>query len=163
MKEALLMEQAQLKVIGGPVDLNTAALTGARFDMKLFNRVTFIVIAAAGTAPDSHTISLQQHKLAAAGTPADLAIDNPWYHQIDAADKFTKVVPTAKASSFDIHALVDDEKFVAVFEVLAEDLNRDEDYRYVSLNLTDTNGAQLGTVLAIGHNAKEKPAYEKVV
>lgn len=161
MKEQLLMEQMIPKVIIEPVDLNAGANTGARFDMAKFKRVTFLIVAAAGTAPTNHSVALKQHTVAAAGVPAALSVDNPWFHKVDAATVFTKVVPGAKADTFDIDAIVGDTKFVAAFEVLQEDLT--EGYRYVSLDIADVGGAQIGTVIAIGHNGTELPAYAKSV
>ena len=161
MKEALFMEQFLPKVTTGPVDLDAAANTGERFDMQKFKRVAFIIVAAAGTTPDSHTVSLQQHTVATSGTPAALAIANPWFHKVNAETSFTKVDVDVAASSFDIDAIVGDTKFVAVFEVLQENLT--DGYRWVSLNMTDAGGAQLGTVIAIGFDATEKPTYGKVV
>lgn len=157
----LFMEKNILKVIGGPVDFNDAAITGARVDMSKIKSVAFAVIAAAGTTPSSHTVSFKQHTVASSGTPADLEIDNPWYHQVATATEFTKVVPTAKAASFDIDTIVGDTKFVAVFEVKAEDLT--DGYRWVSCNLTDSGGAQLGCILAIGHDGSVAPLFEVAV
>ncbi len=163
MREAFLMEQMVAKVTTGPIDLDAGANVGVRFDMQKFKRVTFFVIAAAGTTPNAHAISFQQHDAASAGNSVALEIDNPWFHQVNAATAFTKVQPVAKVSSFDIDAVVGDTKFVAVFEVLQEDLLANGANRWISLNIADVGGAQLGTVLAIGHNATELPAYSKVV
>ena len=163
MKEALLLEQMIAKSSTDPVDLDAGANTGARFDMQKFDRVTFFILAAAGTAPTNHVVSFQKHDAAVAGNSAALEIESPYFHKVGAATEFTKVVPSAPASSFDIDALVGDSKFIAVFEVLAEELDADSAYRWVSLNIADVGGAQLGAVLAIGHNAKEKPAYSKAV
>lgn len=161
MKEALFMEQMLPKVIAGPVDLNDAAVTGLRFDMQKFKRVMFLIVAAAGTTPSAHTVTFKQHLVASSGTPAALSIDNPWFHKVDAATAFTKVVPGSKTDSYDIDTIVGDTKFVAAFEVLQEDLDVNNGYRYVSLNLADAGGAQLGVVLAFGFNASEGPAYSK--
>lgn len=161
MKEQLLMEQVIVKVSSGPIDLDAGVNTGARFDMQKFKRVAFLVVAAAGTTPSAHAVSFQQHDAASAGTSAALEIDNPWFHKVNAATEFTKVVPSAKASSFDIDAIVGDTKFVAVFEVLQEDLVNGN--RWISCNVGDVGGAQLGTVIAIGFNASELPAYSKAV
>ena len=160
MKEQLFMEQCLPKVIGGPVDLNDAAVTGVRFDMQKFKRVAFILAAAAGTTPSSHTISFKQHTVASGGTPAVLTISSPWFHKVNAATEYTKVVPTA-ADSFDIDTIVGDTKFVAVFEVLQEELT--DGYQWISADLTDSGGAQLGVLMAIGFNATEKPVYGKEV
>jgi hypothetical protein len=162
MKEALFMEQFIVKASTDPVDLNTGANAGARFDMQKFKRVTFIIVAAAGTTPSSHTVSFQQHTAASGGSSAALAHDNPWFHKVAAATVFTKVNSTGtEASSFDIDTIVGDDKFIAVFEVLQEDLT--DGNRFLSCDLTDAGGAQIGAVIAIGHNGTELPAYAEAV
>lgn len=159
--EQFLMEGATVKVIVPPVDLNDAANTGERVDMQKFKRVTFICVAKAGTTPSSHTFSPKQHTVASSGSPAALSIANPYFHKVDTATYFTKVEPTVAASSFDLDTIVGDTKYVVVFEVLSEDLT--DGYRYVSLDQTDSAGAQLGTIIAVCHKADFKPAYTVAV
>lgn len=159
--EAFFMEKATVKSAIDPVDLNDGANTGARIDMSKCRRVTFVLFAKAGTAPSSHTVSFQQHDAASAGNSVALSIDSPYFHKLDAATYFTKVQPSAAASSFDIDALVIDAKFVAVFEVLAEQLT--DGYKWASMNVTDAGGAQLGACLAICHDMKDLPSYSVVV
>ena len=156
--ESLFMESHTVKVSTQPVDLNTGANSGARVDMSKSQRVAFLIVADAGTTPNSHTVSLQQHDAASGGTSAALSIDNPYFHKVGVATEFTKVVPGAEASSFDIDAVVADGKFVAVFEVLQEDLA--DGNTHVSCNVTDAGGAQIGCVIAIGHGMRNLPAYE---
>ena len=103
--EAFLMEKATVKVIVDPVDLDAAANTGARVDMKEFKRVSFICIGNAGTSPDSHTFTLRQHDAASSGNSADLSVDNPYYHKLDAATEFTKVTPSSAAAAYDLEAI----------------------------------------------------------
>jgi hypothetical protein len=161
MKEALLMEQGIVKTIIGPVDLNTGANTGGRIDMRKFKRVSFVAILGAGTTTDAHTFALKQHSVPSAGTPAPLAISNPYFHKVGNATSFTKVQPNTETDSYDLHSLLGDNASIVVFEVLQEQLS--EGNRYVSLDLTDAGGAQLGTVIAIGHGATEAPAYSSAV
>lgn len=161
MKEAFLLEQAIAKTIVLPVDLNTADNTGLRVDMQKFKRVTFIAILAAGTTTAAHSFALKQHTVASSGTPIALSVDNPYFHKIGAATSFTKVQPTVAADTYDLHSLLSNSVAIVVFEVLAEQLT--DGYRYVSLDLADVGGSQLGTILALGHNGSELPAYSKVV
>ena len=161
MKEALFMEKATVKAVIGPVDFNTAANTGERIDMRMFKRVTFVCVLAAGTTPDSHTFTLRQHDAASSGNSADLVSDNPYFHKVNAATSFTKVVPGSAAAAKDIDTVVGDTKFIAVFEVRQEELT--DGYRWVSVDATDSGGAQLGCVIAICHEAVSKPAYSQVV
>lgn len=156
-----LMEGATVKVIVGPVDLNTAANTGDRVDMSQFDRCTFICVAAAGSTPSSHTFALKQHTVASSGSPAALSVANPYYHCLDTATTFTKVEPGSATDSYDLDTLVADAKYVVVFEIQADQLT--DGYRWASINQTDAAGAQLGTIIAICGPAKSNPAYKATV
>lgn len=160
--EAFLMEKETAKAVIGPVDLNSAANTGARVDMLKFKRVTFIVALNTGTATSAHLHTLKQHTAASGGTTQNLSVDNPYFHKIAAATEFTKVDPAGvAAAAYDLHALVANNKYIAVFEVLQEQLA--EGYRWVSLDMPVTGGAQVGTVLAICGDAVAKPTYGTAV
>lgn len=161
--EAFLMEKAQVKVVTGPIDLDAGANTGARVDMQKFKRVAFVVSAAAGTTPNAHLHTLRQHDAATAGNSKDLSVANPYYHKVNTATEFTRVVPSAAAAAYDLDTLVGDNKYVVVFEVLQEQLDVANGFRWVSLDTADVGGAQLGVVLAICHEAQSKPAYGLVV
>lgn len=158
--ERFLMEKAILKQVVVPVDLNTADNTGLRVDMKNLKRCTFIVMLAAGTTTTAHTFNLKQHNVASAGTPAVLSVLNPYFHKIGAATIFTKVDPPAAADSYDLHALLSNSASIVVFEVLAENLT--DGYRWVSLDMLDAGGAQLGSVIALG-DTEFNPGYKEVV
>lgn len=158
--ERFLMEAKNLKVVIGPVDLDTGANTGARVDIRQAKRVSFVCIAAAGTAPNSHTFTLKQHTAASGGTSADLSVDNAYYHKLAAATSWTKVEPSSAAAAYDLDGIVADAKYMIVFEVLAEQLS--DGYGWVSLDQSDAGGAQLGLVLAVV-DSDIKPAYDQVV
>lgn len=159
--EKFLVEKYLPKTIISPVDLNTAANTGGRVDMQHIKRVTFLCILAAGTTTTTHSFALKQHTVASSGTPAVLSVDNPYYHKIGAATSFTKVQPDAAADTYDLHSLLSDSASIVVFEVLAEQLDRAGGYRYVSLDVADTGGAQVGTVIALADHSFA-PAYANV-
>ncbi len=158
--ENLFLEKKIVKKIIGPVDLNDAANTGARVDMKDVERVASVINVGAGTTTASHSIALKQHTVASGGTPAALSVDNPYFHKIGAATEFTKVVPGSAADTYDLHALLANSASLVVFEVLAEQLT--DGYRWVSLDIADVGGAQLGDVIAIV-KPKSAPAYSKAV
>lgn len=158
--ESFLVEKKIPKTIIAPVDLNTAANTGARVDMKDCKRVTFIAILAAGSSTTGHSFALKQHTVSSGGTPAVLSIDSPYFHKIGAATYFTKVEQSVAEDTYDLHSLVADSASIVVFEVLAEQLT--SGYRYVSLDIADVGGAQLGSVIAIG-DSEFAPAYSQVV
>ncbi len=158
--EKFLAEDKALKTVVGPVDLNTAAVTGARVNMAKAKRVTFIVVLAAGTSTTGHIVTLRQHTAATSGTSTDLASANPYYHKVGAATSFTKVVPGSAAAAKDIHSIVGDSASIVVFEVLAEELA--DGNGWVSVDTSDVGGAQIGTVLALVET-DFKPGYEQIV
>lgn len=160
MKEQYLLEKSLPKTIIAPIDLNAGANTGGRFDMQKFKRVSFIIVLAAGTTTTTHSIALKQHSVASAGTPSVLSVDNPYFHKIGAATSFTKVTPSSAADTYDLHSILADSASIVVFEVLAEQLT--DGQRYVSLDIADAGGAQIGSVVAIGHNGSELPCYSKI-
>lgn len=158
--EAFKMEKSIVKTVAGPVDLDAAAITGGRVDIRNLKRLTFFVILGAGTTTAAHLFTLKQHDAASAGNSFDLSVDNPYFHKIGAATVFTKVQPTSEAAAYDLHALLANSASIVVFEVLPEQLR--SDCRWVSLNIADTGGVQLGAVLAVG-DSEFKPAYEQVI
>lgn len=158
--EKFLAEDKALKAVVGPVDLNTAAVTGARVNIKNAKRVTFVCVLAAGTSTTTHGFTLRQHTAASSGSSADLSVDNPYYHKVGAATVFTKVTPSSAAAAYDLHALLADSASIVVFEVLAEQLT--EGYGWVSVDTADSGGAQLGTILALV-DTEFKPAYALAV
>lgn len=161
--ERFLAEKLLPKVIIQPVNLNTAANTGLRFDMQDAKRVTFIAIIAGGTSTTGLSLALKQHTVATSGTPIALSVDNPYYHKVGSATSFTKVGgilgTTAPADTYDLHTLVGDNVAVVVFEVLAEQLS--QGYRWVSLDIAQPGVTELGCVLAFG-DLKSLPAYAQV-
>lgn len=149
-----------------PVDLNSAALTGARISMKKSHRCAIIVNMGDSTAAVT-TFSLQQHNAASGGTSKALAISNPYFHKAGAATSFTKVdatvtdgVPVA-ASSYDVAALFADAEGILVFEVLQEDLDVNNGFTHISINALDSTAAKLASIVYI-LNSEVKAAYGEV-
>ncbi len=147
MDENFFMEMANLKQGFLPVDLNTGANTGFRIPFSKCKRIAFVIQMGDSTAA-SVVPTFQQHNAASAGTSKALTIGNPYYHKKGSATVFTKVVPTA-AASFDISSVFASDEGVAVFEVLAEDLDVTNDYAWVSLDHVDTTATKLVSVVAI--------------
>jgi hypothetical protein len=160
--EKFLMEKAVVKSVVGPVDLNTAAVTGARVSMKNAKRVAFVANLGAGSSTAAHVFTLRQHDAAAAGNSKDLSVANPYFHKIGAATSFTKVTPGSAAAAYDLHSILADSASMVVFEVLAEDLDRDNGYAWVSVDTADSGGAQIGSIVAhVDHMLA--PSYSQVV
>lgn len=161
--EGYFMEKNTVKGIGGPVDFNTAAITGNRVDMSKCKRVAFIIMLAAGTTTTTHGITFRQHNAASAGTSKDLLSLNPWWHKVGAAQVFTKVQPTVASATIDAHAIVGDNASFIVCEVLAEDMDTNGAFTHVSVDVADSGGAQLGAIIAIPGGLDFGPGYEQAV
>jgi hypothetical protein len=145
--EAFLAEKLNLATGLVPVDLNTAANPGLRISMKNAKRVSFVVIMGASTAAVTD-FTFQQHNAASAGTTKVLAHDNPYYHKTSAVSVFTKVVPGSAVSNI-VPTAFASLGGVIVFEVLAENLDVEGNFAWVSLDIADSTAAKLGAVIAI--------------
>lgn len=161
--EAFLMEKATVKQVAGPVDLNTAAITGNRVSMKGFERVAFIVSLGDSTSATALEFTTRQHDAASSGNSKDLDHANPYYHKVGAATSFTKVTPTVADALITMTSALADEPGTVVIEVLAEDLDRANNYAWVSLDLADAGAAKIVSVVAVCMGPAQKPAYGTVV
>src|ERR1043165_2758258 len=99
-----LMEKVNIKPVNVPVDMNSAAITGARIKMNTGDRVA-IVCHMGDSSGAAVTFSLQQHDAAESGNSKALSILNPYYHKKAALTVFTKVEPTVAASSYDLASI----------------------------------------------------------
>lgn len=158
MEENFLMEMVNLKQGFLPVDLNTGANTGARISMKGCDRVAFILQMTTSTSA-SVVASFQQHNAATSGTSKALSIANAYYTKAAAETVFTKTVPGASASSFDVSSIFAASGGIIVFEVLAEDLDVTNDFAWISCDVADTTAAKVGACLALAFNNRNNPPY----
>ncbi len=159
---SFLMEKLNLKQVSVPVDMNTAAITGARISMAKGDRLAIILTMGDSTAAVT-TFDLDQHNAASGGTSKALSVKNPYYHKAGAATVFTKVQPTVAADTFDVASIFSDAEGILVLEVLGEDLDVDGGFSYVSINALDSTAAKiLGAVYVVGDN-KFEPAYSEVI
>ena len=162
MKNAYLMEKQNLK-IEAPVDLNTAGLVGARIKMDKGFRLA-IAVALGASVGATVSVALKQHNAASGGTTKVLAIDNSYYVKAGlTAAAFTKVVPAVAADTYDLSTTFAAAAGVVVFEVLAEQLDTNNGFAWVSVEIADSVAAKLGAVSYIVHEAKELPAYATVL
>lgn len=158
-----LMELVNAKMGITPVDLNTAANPGARISLEKGDRVTCIILLADGTSALDLTVSINQHDAASAGNTKACSQANPYYHKVDTATVFTKVVPVAAAGTVDLTALFANDPGIAVLEVCAEDLDVNNGYKYVSFSLPDAGAAKLGAALLILNDCRYLPPYEQAL
>lgn len=160
--ERYFAEKLVPKSVIDPVDLNTAAVTGNRVLIGDAKRVTFVIVMGTSTSATAVQFTTRQHNAASSGTSKDLVEANPYYHKVGAATAYTKVTPASAAALKDLLATVGDNKAVVVLEVLAEDLDVEGGFNYVSIDSADSGAAKLCSVMAYV-DSDYKPAYLNVV
>lgn len=161
MDENFLMEMVNAKMAIAPVDLNAGANAGARIPFAGCKRIAFLIAMGTSTSAVVN-VTLNQHNAASSGTSKALSVANPYYIKHGAATSFTRTVPVA-ASAFDISTQFAADGGIAVFEVLAEDLDIEGDFNYVSLSLDDTTAAKLGSCIAVLFDTVKNPPYGDAV
>lgn len=144
MKNCFLAEKTNFKAVSLPVDLNTAALAGARIGLENDHRVAIVCNFGDSTAAVVQA-TLKQHTAGVGGTSKALATSNPIFKKIGAATKFTKVEGDidAPASAFDLSADLADSEGIVIFEVLASDLDVNNGFTHVSIEFADSTAAKL--------------------
>lgn len=163
MKNAFLMEKHNLKQVAGPVDLNTAAVTGERVKMDNGQRLSFIVSMGDSTSATLVAFTLRQHTAASAGTSKDLVVANPYFVKAAAATSFTKVVPGSAVALYTLTSTFADEPGMVVFEVLSEDLDIANGYYWASLDIGDSGAAKIGSVVAQLSDCRNLPPYGQAI
>lgn len=159
--EGYLAEKITFKQVAAPADLNTAAVTGAR--IKLDKGYRCAVVCSFGDSTAAVTdITLYQHDAASSGNSKVLAVKNSYFYKVASATTFTEVEVTTAASNFVPVVLAADEG-ILVFDVLAEDLDRDNDYAWLSVNVADSTAAKVMSALYVVHDVKSVPAYKLAV
>lgn len=158
MKNAYLMETHGAKQAFAPVDLNTAAITGARIGMKAGDRLA-VVISLGASLASTVQVTLKQHNAATAGVTKDLVVANKYYHKAGAATVFTQVVPTVAAALVDVSTIFSTEGGLLVLEVLAEDLDVNGNFSHVSIDVADAGAAKIAAAVYV-IESDFKPAYE---
>jgi hypothetical protein len=154
-----LLELHNIKEAIGPVDANTAAITGARVKLSSADRLAIAVHMGDSTSAVV-TLTLRQHNAASAGTSKDLSVSNPYYHKVAAATSFTKVEPAAAAAAYDLAALLANDPGIVVFEVLSEQLDVNNGYYWASIDMADSTAAKLVSAVYILGNSRQMPAYD---
>lgn len=155
--EGYISEKMTFKQVAAPADLNGAAVTGARIKVEKGFRVAVVCNFGDSTAAATD-FTMQQHDAASGGNSKVLATSNPYFHKVAAATSFTKV-DVDNASNIVPTVLAGDEG-ILVFEILAEDLDRDNDYSYFSLNVADSTAAKVMGAVYVLHDVRNVPAYE---
>ena len=157
----LLLEETNLKVAMAPHDADTV-VAGARVSLAKGESVAIIINLGTSTGA-AVVASLQQHNAASGGTSKALEIDNPIFHKKSADTVFTKVEPSAKASSFDYSTQFASDSGLLVLEVKQEDLDVNGDFTHISVDLADATVAKLVSAVYAVEDARNLPAYAQAL
>jgi hypothetical protein len=153
-----LAEGKALKIGVLPVDANTAAITGERISLKEMDRVAIVVQMGDSTGA-TVDFTLRQHDAASAGNSKDLEVANAYYHKAGAATSFTKVEPTVASAGYDLSAIFGANEGIVVFEVSEAQLDVENGFSHVSIDIADSAAAKLVSVIYVGQ-AQKLPAFE---
>lgn len=155
------LEEHSIKQVADPVDMNAAAITGARISMSKCDRLAIVLQMGSSTGAVVQA-TLRQHTAASGGTSKDLSVINPYWKKVGAATSFTKVVPTVAAALYDLASDFAASAGVVVFEVHGEDLDVNGGYSYVSVDLADSTAAKLLGAMYIPCETRYIPGYSEV-
>ena len=158
MNKATLFHSA-VKMAHEPVDLNAAAIVGARIHAGKGERITVLVVLGASVSAAVIQATLRQHNAASGGTSKDLSVANNYYVKKAAETEFTKYTPNAAQALYDLGALIDTGKAVVALEVLPEQLDVNNGFNYFSVDFADATVAKLISTVYIVEDSKLKPAY----
>lgn len=142
-----------------PVSLATAANPGDWVSMKSYERMAVIFFAAAGTAGDDPTLTLEQ-ATAVAGTSAKAMnftrIDTKQGADLLAVADYTTVTQAAANTYTD--ATSAEVQKIWIVEVKAEDLDVDNGFDCIRASISDIGAnEQLGCLLYMGRGARYSP------
>jgi hypothetical protein len=159
MDNNFLLEENNAKVAFGPVDMNAAAITGARIKMDEAKRCSVVINMGTSALPAVVQFTLKQHNAAAAGTSKVLAVANKYYVKSGAAIAFTQVDPgDVAASLYDLSTTFTADDGLVVFEVLDSDLDVNNGFAWFSVDVAISTAAKLAGAVYIS-DAIHQPAY----
>ena len=132
-----------------PVDMNGAGGAADWVSLENYEKVTIIFFKAVGTAADDPTVTLQQGKTAAGGTPIDLEVIDRVYTKQAASNLLstgTNTLVTQTAANTYTNTDAGEQAAIWQFDVYAEDLA--DDYLFIQASVADVGSqAQLGCLL----------------
>ena len=136
-----------------PVDLSDGAAAGDWVDLSKYDSLTVIYVSDAGTANEDVTVELRQAKTAAGGDAKDLD-KGQWYayqHATALGDKFAEIGDGAGSFTDDGETTC-----IARVEVTADQLDVDNDFRYVQISASDpgSTAGKLGAAVYVLRGAR---------
>jgi hypothetical protein len=156
------LENQNVKVLVAPVDMNTAAITGARCDMGKTAKVCAIISMGASVAA-SVVLNFKQHNAAAAGTSKALSVVPTYYKKVGTATVFTKVEGPAAVSSLDLSADFAADGGVVAVEIRSDLLDTNGGFSHFSIDLDDSGAAKLVSGLYVANEPSHLPAYAQTL
>ncbi|GHH57740.1 hypothetical protein [Lentzea cavernae] len=151
-----------------PVDMQTAANTGKRINLRMYGGIEVVLFKGAGTAGDDPVLTLKQHTASSSGTTANLAAIDHYYvkseQTLDGDEQWSRIAQTAAATITDPGAAGTsaEEQQIVVIPVNATALA--DGYDYISLDVADVGGnAQLGCVLYVARDLAAQRAPSNLV
>jgi len=107
---------------------------------------------------------LKQHTAASGGTSKDLSVDNLYFKKAGAATAFTKVDPNGvSAAVYDLSADFGSEEGIAVFQVLQDQLDTENGFAYVSVNIAAAGVAKIAATSYLMQYCELCPAYAESI
>jgi hypothetical protein len=152
------LEEHSVKLAHLPKDLNGAATTGARIKLDKGERLVIKCAMGDSTAAVA-TFTIRQHDAASAGTSKDLEINNPYFKKVAAATSFTRVEVDAKTAVYALASDFASQEGVVVFEVLPQDLDVNNDFAWVSVDIANATASKIASTEYILYNANVPAAY----
>lgn len=153
--QTLFMELNNLKT-GFLGDL-TGGVSSARISLSKADKVS-IVVSVASAAADLN-VTLKQSDAVTAGNTKDVVRKGSYYKKVGAATSFTKVEPLSTPVANVVDADANGAAGIFVFEVRGEDLDQENGYSYVSLDVTLGAVARIGSIVLVQGDCREIPAY----
>lgn len=158
MKNSLLLETSNLKQSFAPIDLNAAGATGERVSMAASQRIA-IVISLGASLASTVSIALKQHDAASAGNSKILELTNPYFVKAGTATKFTKVDVETAEDTYDLSTTFSTVGGLVVFEVLSEDLDVNNGFSHISVDIAAAGAAKVGAAVYVLGDNRFHPAY----
>lgn len=157
-----LMFDNNLKLAALPADL-AVAVTGSRVKMAAGERLA-IICQMGDSVGATVAFTLKQHTAASGGTSKDLSVDNLYFKKAGAATVFTKVDPNGvSAAVYDLSADFGSEEGIAVFQVLQDQLDTENGFAYVSVNIAAAGVAKIAATSYLMQYCELCPAYAESI
>lgn len=154
-------EKNNVKLAGNVADINTTGLTGERVRMSNVIRLA-IVVAFGSQAGTGLAITLQQHDAATAGNSKALEIQNFNLVKKGVETVFTKTELSTPSDAITV-ADIGAKSGIVEIEILSEDLDRDNNFDHVSVNIADPAASKIVAVSYVGHENRYMPAHAKEI